>query len=489
MNDGVNFSRQQQDEQDAADFSQQASDANQEANQDANRQVGVEFEYCLDDILASANFEPDPRDAHAAAAAKATGGGSEVASKGKGAGETPAVRTAYGHGDVNIHGDINTNGAGRRPAVQTAKCNCKDKCSCALLASGPAGESAGARTPSLQEAADALRNEPRADRRRRRRALISAPVRVRGINVTDAVVDEISTTIDVSRAGILFLSTSPNYARGMEVAVMFPYCNAPAALHAEQQGRIVRAFGTDDGRYAVAVALGEGVGEDIVDSCGRKIADCSPAPRMPLAPPAAPLAGSNGSVFSLTRESNSKRPLVLVVDQDEMIRATLKGYLGSEGYEVMAVSNCPDAREVMNMFTPALVIAEVEGDGLPGYDLCAHVKQSPRLKHIPVVLTTSSGYPSDYSNAHSLGAVVCMTKPYKQERLGHVVRLLVPPPAEFCAQKNGAARPADPSRRCGYGNAGANGSSAANGNGANGAAKLATNAANALKRLKFPSFR
>ena len=308
MNDGVNFSQQQQEAQDAADFSQQAC----EANQEANRQVGVEFEYCLDDILASANFEPDPRAANASA------------------------------------------------AIATV-----------------------AQKPSLQEAADALRDEPPADRRKRRRALISAPVRVRGINVTDAVVDEISTTIDVSRAGILFLSTSPNYARGMEVAVMFPYSNAPAALHAEQQGRIVRAFGTDDGRYAVAVALGEGIGEDIVDSCGRKIADSSPAPRMPLAPPAAQLASSNGSVFSLSREPNSKRPLVLVVDADEMIRATLKAYLGGEGYEVMAVGNCPDAREVMNMFTPALVIAEVEGDGLPGYDLCAHVKQSPRLKHIP----------------------------------------------------------------------------------------------------------
>ncbi len=450
MNDAVNFSRQQQDAQDAADFSQQAGEANREANQEANRQVGVEFEYCLDDILASANFEPDPREAHAAATL----------------------------------GKTNGHGAGRRPAVQTANDNSETNVNCA-------GETLAVRKSPIQEAADALRNEPSADRRKRRRALISAPVRVRGINVTDAVVDEISTTIDVSRAGILFLSTSPNYARGMEVAVMFPYSSAPAALHAEQQGRIVRALGTSDGRYAVAVALGEGIGEDIVDSCGRKIADSSPAPHMPLAPPAAPLASSNGSVFSLTREANSKRPLVLVVDADEMIRATLKGFLGSEGYEVMAVSNCPDAREVMNMFTPALVIAEVEGDGLPGYDLCAHVKQSPRLKHIPVVLTTSSGYPSDYSNAHSLGAVVCMTKPYKQERLGHVVRLLVPPPAEFCAQKNGAVapRPADPSRRCGYGNVGANGSSAANGNGANGAAKLAANAANALKRLKFPSFR
>jgi hypothetical protein len=68
--------------------------------------------------------------------------------------------------------------------------------------------------------------------------------------------------------------------------------------------------------------------------------------------------------------------------------------------------------------------------------------------------------------------------------------LLAPPPPEFCAQKNGAPRPADPSRRCGYANA-----VGANGNGANGAAKLAGNAAsanvagNTLKRLKFPSFR
>jgi len=413
MNDGMNSSQRQQ----------------QESNQ--------EFEYSLDDILASANFEPDPHAVNASATATASG----------------ASATRYGS-NWALHV------AGRTGS----------------------GESLAAQKPAVQKAADALRNEA-PDRRKRRRALISAPVRVRGINATDAVVDEISTTIDVSRAGILFLSSSPNYARGMEVAVIFPYSTAPTALHAEQQGRIVRSFETPEGCYAVAVALGEGIGEDIVDSCGRKIMDASPVPQSPLAPTAATI-GSNGAVLS--REPNSKRPLVLVVDADEMVRATLKGYLDGEGYDVIAVSNSPEGREVMKIFTPALVIAEVEGEGLPGYDLCAHVKQSPRLQHVPVLLTTSSGYPSDYSNAHALGATVCMTKPYKQERLGHVVRLLAPPSAEFCAQKNGAAapRPADPSRRCRYGNASSSG--------ANDAAKLAANAklaASPLKRRIFPSFR
>ena len=58
---------------------------------------------------------------------------------------------------------------------------------------------------------------------------------------------------------------------------------------------------------------------------------------------------------------------------------------------------------------------------------------------------------------------------------------LAPPPAEFCAQKSGAPRPADPSRRCGYGNVGANGGAKPAGN--------ARFAANPLKRLKFPSSR
>ena len=382
-----------------------------------------------------------------------------------------------------------------------------------ILASANLASLDEAHTPvmSLEQAAEALRSDPRADRRKRRRARISAPVRVRGINVTDAVIDEVTTTIDVSRAGILFISSSPNYARGMEVALIFPYSTAPAALHAEQQGRVVRAFETPEGRYAVAIALGEGVGEDIVDACGRKLCDSNGSPRLD-APDVACAGGSSHAplltrsltsnfTLNFARAPESKRPLVLVVDSDEMTRATLKAYLGGEGYDVMAASNCEDAREVLNMFTPALLIAEVEGEGLPGYDLCAHVKQTPRLKQIPVVLMTSSGYPSDYSNAHSLGAIVCMTKPYKQERLGHVARLLAPPPAEFCAKSGaGALRPADPSRRCGYnssangtnGNAngsGANGNGAANGTNSNGANSASRVAANPFRRFKFPSFR
>jgi CheY-like chemotaxis protein len=247
------------------------------------------------------------------------------------------------------------------------------------------------------------------ERRRRRRVFISAPVRVRATELTGDGPDEVSTTVDVSRVGILFISSNPNYVRGMDVRVTFPYSSAPSEPHAEQDGWVARVFATADGRCAVGIGLGAtGIGEDLVDAAGRKLND-RPGP--------CPSAGRKSS-----------KPLVVILDSCPSIQESLKNYLADEGYEVIAVNNASDGREVLNLFTPALVIAEIEGNDLPGYALCAHVKGTPRLQNVPVVLTTSSAYPSDYSSAHSLGAVVCMAKPYRKERLGHIVRLLAPLP-------------------------------------------------------------
>ena len=276
--------------------------------------------------------------------------------------------------------------------------------------SSPATPSAT--NPSAHISSPAPTDPPR-DRRRKRRAMISAPIRVRNAKADDGP-DEIATTVDVSRTGILFHSQRNTYTRGMEVAVVFPYSQAPSASHFEQTGRVVRVNDLGDGTFDVAIALSALSSEDS--------AAATPACASP----------------------ETKKPMVLAVDADESLRDSLKMYLQNEGYDVIAVNNAADAREVLNIFTPALIIAEVEGEGTPGYDLCAHVKGSHQWRKIPVVLTTSSAYPSDYSNAHSLGAIVCMAKPYKQERLGHIVRLLAPLPEHL--QNSVAPDAADPTR-------------------------------------------
>lgn len=278
--------------------------------------------------------------------------------------------------------------------------------------SSAAGETARRVGGHYSTHATPVEGRPEKDRRRRRRALISAPVCVRGINVTQNEAKEIATTIDVSRGGILFTTRASTFYRGMQLAVTFPFCDAPGAIQAEQLGRVVRVHDLPGGRRAVAVSIGAGVTEDLADSSGPEL--------------------DKRGVRACNSQAADK-PMVLAVDADDMAREILKNYLSNEGYSVITVKNGSEARKVLEMFTPALLIAEVEGVDLPGYALCAYAKSKPELKKIPVLLTTRSGNPTDYSNAHSLGAVVCMAKPYKQERLGHVVRLLAPPPASLLA--------------------------------------------------------
>jgi CheY-like chemotaxis protein len=320
---------------------------------------------------------------------------------------------------------------------------------------------------SIANAAQALHAEPAEDRRRKRRALISSPIRVRGIHVTTSGPDEITTTVDVSRYGILFHTVLDTYQRGMDVAVVFPYHKSATGAQAEQFGRVVRLQELPDGRQAVAIALGVGVGEHLVDSNGRQLTKNEPVQL------------SNSSAPQV------KRPMVLAIDSDTMLRDTLKMYLQNEGYEVIAVSTATDAREVLNMFMPAMIVAEIEGEGdlLPGLDLCAHVKSSPSLRHLPVVLTSRSAYPSDYSNAHSLGAVVCMAKPYKMERLGHIVRLLAPLPEHL--QPACTPRPPDLTRGFGRDSHVTQRDS----NGSRKGAKKSNTNGNGKNRFKFPSFR
>lgn len=267
------------------------------------------------------------------------------------------------------------------------------------------------------------------ERRGKRRALISAPVRVRSVDLTKDSLDDVTTTLNVSRIGILLATSSPLYYRSMEVLVTFPHSRVPDAIHAEQPGRIVRINELPDGRRTVAVALGVvHRAEDFLLSNGKAVHADPSLPKL-----------------KIQRDPNSPKPLVLALDAEASIRESLKNYLANEGYDVITVTNAQEAREVLDQCTPSLLIAEIEGEGMPGYDICAHCKSTPRLQSIPVMLTTSSAYPSDYASAHSLGAVVCMAKPYRQERLGHVVKLLAPPPD---ANANSAPpRMGDPSRR------------------------------------------
>jgi len=252
------------------------------------------------------------------------------------------------------------------------------------------------------------------ERRRRKRAKISAQVHIKAANSPDPI-EEICKSVDVSRDGLLFMSARAGYWKGLRLDVTFPYSSAAAALNQAQPAEIVRVTKSDDGQFAIAIQFLSAKAEAKSE---KKAASSDPY-----------VCGANSESASTLKQQS----IVLAVEPDQRIADTMRAILQNDGYTVVIVPTAQQALEVLRTTTPAAFLAEVEAEDMSGHDLCLIIKRNDRLQRVPVILLTRSAQPADYSASHQLGAVVCMAKPFKPERLLHVVRLVAPPPAQRSA--------------------------------------------------------
>jgi CheY-like chemotaxis protein len=247
------------------------------------------------------------------------------------------------------------------------------------------------------------------DRRRRRRAKISAQVHVKAANSPEPF-EEVCMSVDVSRDGLLFTAKRAGYWKGQQLNVTFPFSTAAAALNTPQLADIVRVSEQPGGKFQVAVefqAAKASVKSDRKGSHGMH-------------------TGPTGSAMPPV---STEQSVVLAVEPDARTGEIMRNMLQQDGYMVVIVATAQEALEVLRTTVPVVFIAEVEATDMSGHDLCLIIKRNERLARVPVILLTRSAQPADYSASHQLGAVVCMAKPFQPERLQHVVRLVAPPPA------------------------------------------------------------
>jgi CheY-like chemotaxis protein len=256
----------------------------------------------------------------------------------------------------------------------------------------------------------AAENAAQVERRRRKRAKISAQVLVRAVDSPEPF-EEVCKSIDVSRDGLLFTAARSGYWKGQVLDLTFPYSSAAAAFNSAQRAEVVRVSEQGAGQYRVAVqfAASKATGKGAQNSVGDPFA-----------------AGDPSATSNATQK---KQPsVVLAVESDKRTADIMRNILSQDGYTVIVVATAQEALEVLRTTVPVCFLAEVEGTDMSGHDLCLIIKRNDRLAKVPVILLTKAAQPADYAASHQLGAVVCMAKPFKAERLLHVVRLVAPPP-------------------------------------------------------------
>ena len=119
---------------------------------------------------------------------------------------------------------------------------------------------------------------------------------------------------------------------------------------------------------------------------------------------------------------------LLLADDSLTIQRVIELTFAGEDIKVVAVSDGDQAIAQLDTMPPDIVLADVGMPGRNGYDVAQHVKQSPELAHIPVILLTGAFEPVDKAKASAVGCDAVLAKPFEpQIVIGRVRELLSRP--------------------------------------------------------------
>ena len=92
----------------------------------------------------------------------------------------------------------------------------------------------------------------------------------------------------------------------------------------------------------------------------------------------------------MNSEAGTAEGSVLIVDDDELIRETLRELVEMAGCAALVAANGKEALKVMAEHRPCLVILDLLMPVMTGNELLEVMRQEPALAQVPVVISTSA---------------------------------------------------------------------------------------------------
>ena len=124
----------------------------------------------------------------------------------------------------------------------------------------------------------------------------------------------------------------------------------------------------------------------------------------------------------IERASPPSRKRILVVDDSSLVRLYYRDTLEKAGFEVEQAINGIEAMEKVLAQPFDLAIVDVNMPRMDGRETLKAVKTDPALRHIPVIVLTTSEAEEDVTRAYGLGVSSFVVKPDSFDRLVAVVR-------------------------------------------------------------------
>ncbi|MDQ3070233.1 MAG: response regulator [Acidobacteriota bacterium] len=85
-----------------------------------------------------------------------------------------------------------------------------------------------------------------------------------------------------------------------------------------------------------------------------------------------------------------RRKTLLVVEDDDLLRAVYRQTLSFGGYEVREAPDGLAALQAIDIAPPDVIVLDLVMPGVTGYDVLAEIRQHAHTRYIPVIVVTGT---------------------------------------------------------------------------------------------------
>ncbi len=107
----------------------------------------------------------------------------------------------------------------------------------------------------------------------------------------------------------------------------------------------------------------------------------------------------------------SNQDLILIIDDDSVMKVQLKIFLQKEGYGVIICSNGLEGLQAYKEHQPHLVLLDAMMPVMNGFDCCSQIMAIPGAEQTPVLMITGLDDRESVDQAFAVGATDYVTKP------------------------------------------------------------------------------
>ncbi len=123
--------------------------------------------------------------------------------------------------------------------------------------------------------------------------------------------------------------------------------------------------------------------------------------------------------------NENENSLILVIDDDIVIRKLLKHHLDKNNYKVIEAAGPDEGMEYLSSNSVDLVLCDVTMEGMDGFTFCRKVRENENYRAIPFVFVTAKNTMEDKSMALEAGGDDIITKPFDVNDLLIKVKALI----------------------------------------------------------------